>query len=168
MKRLFSIAIMIALLVYFNAGCQSTQNGASPGNRAPDFELAVVNGQSVKLSALEGRPVVLNFWQLSCPYCIEEMAYFQQLFELSTQPDESFYLVSVNSGDSPISINKYLNDNNYTFKVLLDSQAKTANQYGLSGVPATFFIDRNGIIREVVLGPFSDLDSIMNKLEAIN
>ena len=51
------------------------------GMRAPDFQFQDPDGRATSLSALRGKPVLINFWQTRCPPCVAEMPYFQQVYE---------------------------------------------------------------------------------------
>jgi len=147
--------ICLLLLVLPAASCQ--KNSVSAGNPAPDFELASLTGESITLSSLQGRPVLLNFWALSCPYCLAEMPYIQQAHNTYT----------INIRDSSSAITSYLEYGNYNLKVLRDNGAHVATEYGVDGIPVTVLIDKNGIIRDVVIGAFPNWPTLDNRLAAI-
>jgi peroxiredoxin len=125
---------------------------ASPllGGTAPDFNMANLKGQQVSLSQFRGRPVILNFWATWCGPCREEMSLFQQAYE--DHRDEGLVVLAVNFEEEANIARPYLEELGLTFEVLLDQDAALAKQYLVTGLPTTFFIDRQGLIRQVKLG----------------
>ncbi len=127
------------------------------GFRAPDFELQDFNGQSVKLSALRGKPVLLNFWASWCPPCRKEMPDLQEFF---TQYGEKIHVIGINWNDHPTIVQEFLDQYGITYTNLLDTNGKIFVLYELTGLPTSFFIDEDGIIRGKWLGSMSVADMI--------
>ena len=111
---------------------------------APDFTVYDEDGGEVKLSDYEGKPVVLNFWASWCYYCKEEMPYFDDACE--NHPDVQFLMVNVTDGrqETVESAREFLEDSGYGFPVVYDMDLDAASAYGVTGLPMTVFIDRNG------------------------
>ena len=78
-KVLKIIVLVILALALLMAGCSPTLTKV--GNPAPDFQLLTLDGNPVPLSDLQGKPVLINFWQVRCPPCRVEMPYLQQVYE---------------------------------------------------------------------------------------
>ena len=124
---------------------------------APDFRLQDLDGRVVMLSDFRGKTVVLNFWATWCPPCREEMPEFQALWdERGTGGSDDLVVLAVNflRDDTVGAATKFIEANEFTFPVVFDTtRGDVAARYGVRGLPATFFIDRNGIVRTTALGP---------------
>lgn len=111
---------------------------------APDFVVYDVNGNEVKLSDYFGKPIVLNFWATWCYYCTEEMPHFN---EVSKENDDVvFLMVNVTDGVKE-TVNKaksYIDEKGYEFTVLYDTTLNASRSYGVSSLPLTFFINKDG------------------------
>ena len=135
---------------------------ADEGDEAPDFLLTMLNGEPVKLSDFRGKTVVLNFWASWCPPCRAEMPEFQELWE-QRGPDgrDDLVILAVDflKDDTVGAAADFVEDFELTFPVLFDTtDSDVAARYGVRGLPATYFIDREGVIRARNLGPvFGDL-----------
>ena len=123
---------------------------------APDFFLRTLNGRSVRLSDYRGKTVVLNFWASWCPPCRREMPDFQTLWEERgpSGPDDLVILaVNLLPEDTIAAAEGFVDEFALTFPILLDtSRGEVARRYGVQALPATFFIDRDGIVRTTALG----------------
>ena len=123
---------------------------------APDFFLRTLNGRSVRLSDYRGKTVVLNFWASWCPPCRREMPDFQTLWEERgpSGPDDLVILaVNLLPEDTIAAAEGFVEEFGLTFPMLLDtSRGEVARRYGVQALPATFFIDREGIVRTTALG----------------
>jgi len=127
---------------------------ASPhsGFAAPDFDLERLNGERLRLSDLRGQVVVVNLWATWCPPCRAEMPALQQLYE--AHRDEGLVVVAVNATvqDSATAAGAFVAERGLTFPVLLDPQGEASRAYALQAMPSTFVVDRQGVIREVLIG----------------
>ncbi|MXZ63490.1 MAG: TlpA family protein disulfide reductase [Chloroflexi bacterium] len=124
---------------------------------APDFRLTDLDGNVVMLSDFRGKTVVLNFWATWCPPCREEMPEFQELWEhRGSGAADDLVVLAVNflRDDTVGAATNFIAANEFTFPVVFDTtRGDVAARYGVRGLPATFFIDRNGIVRTTALGP---------------
>jgi len=142
--------------------------GYEEGNRAPDFTLVGIDGKTFSLSEMRGQTVVLNFWRIACPACVYELPFFQEVYEelnRSQQADKPL-IYTVDLMDYEEHVHNLVEQNNYTFPILLDFDGTTMRQYGLKSIPMTFFIDGNGIITRVQLGRFDSADEFKEILES--
>jgi thiol-disulfide isomerase/thioredoxin len=119
------------------------------GKRAPDFELASLEGSIVKLSSLTGRPVLVNFWATWCLPCIEEMPNFQNAYEAYSR---RFEILAVNANEPEKDVAQFVSDVGVSFPILLDPDGMAQSLYKLRGYPTTFFIDRAGTIIAIHIG----------------
>lgn len=122
------------------------------GFLAPDFELKTPAGETIKLSDLRGQAVLINLWATWCPPCRAEMQTIETIYQ--EYKDRGFTVLAVNMTyqDTPLDIMPFINENGLTFPILLDETGEMANAYQLKSLPSSFFINREGIINDVVIG----------------
>jgi len=122
------------------------------GFLAPDFELKTPTGESVKLLDLRGQAVLVNLWATWCPPCRAEMQTIEKVY--NEYKDQGFTVLAVNMTyqDSQLEIMPFVNEQGLTFPILLDETGDMANAYQLQSLPSSYFINRDGIINEVVIG----------------
>ena len=139
--------------------------GSKVGNLAPDFQLQDLDGETVSLSGLRGSPVMLNFWASWCGPCRAEMPYIQQIYD--EWQDKGLVLLTINLRESASTARQFMQSNNLSFPVLLDTNGNVAQKYNVSGIPATFFIDKDGIIQARKVGSLSSKQQIEDYLSKI-
>lgn len=126
------------------------------GHRAPDFALRDLEARTVKLSDVLGRKAVLvNFWATWCVPCREEMPTMERAYRAYKERGLEILAVSVDVGPEPTvttAVKKFMAELKLSFPALLDPKWKVVNLYRVIGLPATFLIDRRGIIRAVEVG----------------
>lgn len=123
------------------------------GSPAPDFTLVTPDGETVSLSDYRGQPVVLNFWATWCTPCREEMPLLQETYE--AHQEDGLVVIGVNVRETPETIERFLDQVGVDFPILLDPDAEVVNRYLVTSLPLTFFIDRNGNVRTLVVGGMS-------------
>jgi len=158
MVRVIKIVVLVSILAsgLAVAGCSSAPPPALQiGDPAPDFQLQSLDGQAVSLSGLRGRPVMLNFWASWCGPCRVEMPFIQGVFEDSDWAEQGLVILGINVGDSPSDARKFMEDNRLSFTMLVDTDQSIARDYNVRAIPATYFIDKNGIIKDRKIGVFS-------------
>ena len=152
MKRnpliLFFIAAIVAAM--FFAGIRIARNnrangaakGQLIGNLAPDFELQMLDGKSLKLSGLRGKAVLLNFWATYCGPCKIEMPWFVELQK--EYGPQGFQIVGVANDDaSTEDIAKFAKEMGINYPILIGKDS-VSDSYKVSVLPTTFFLDRDG------------------------
>lgn len=112
--------------------------------KTADFKLKDLNGREFSLSELKGKRVFLNFWATWCPPCRAEMPEIEQLYQETKNSD--LVIIAVEIGGPLDTVKAFISQNKYNFKVLLDSDKSVAEQYGISSIPTSFFIDKDGYI----------------------
>ena len=151
----------IALLAY-SLTTREAVTGASgserPGKAAPEFSLAaLIGGETINLSDYSGQPVVVNFWASWCAPCRVEMPHFIDAFEKNR---EEVTFIGIDVQDSRRDAEEFIStfqvpvDRGYL--ILVDPSAVATIDYGVSGLPATFFIDRDGIVVKRWVGAIND------------
>ncbi|MDW8141734.1 MAG: redoxin domain-containing protein, partial [Candidatus Bipolaricaulota bacterium] len=138
-----------------NAQIHRDEEGPYLGFRAPDFELADLTGNYVRLSDLVGRPILLNFWASWCAPCRKEMP---ELQAFAHEYGDKIAVVGVNWNDAHDEVERFLNEYGVSYLNLLDTNGKVFVRYGLTGLPTTFFLDEEGIIRGKWLGSMTKTD----------
>lgn len=139
--------------------------GVSIGNLAPDFQLQTLNGQTVSLKALRGKPVLINFWATWCPPCKAEMPYLQQIND--TWSAKGLVLLAVDIGEKPATVEKFMTELNLSMTIPMDTDGKVAKAYLIGAIPTTFLIDKDGVIRQKVIGAFPSVEAIEKELSKI-
>jgi len=127
------------------------------GFKAPDFTLELLGGGEVNLSQLQGQPVVLNLWASWCLPCRAEMPAIERVYQ--SYKDRGLIILGVNTTvqDNEDKAAAFVQEYGLTFPIPLDRDGTVSARYALGGLPTTFFIDREGIIRSVILGgPMSE------------
>ncbi len=114
---------------------------------APDFIVQNADGQEISLSDMKGNPVVLNFWASWCPPCKGEMPEFQTVWE-EVGSDVEFMMVDMVDGqrETMQTGSAYIEEQGYTFPVYYDVSQEAAIAYGVTSIPTTYFIDKDGNI----------------------
>ena len=132
------------------------------GSSAPNFELTSLDGETVNLGELQGKPVLLSFGATWCPSCREEAPFLQELYE--SHPE--LVVLLINQEESQEVIQEYADGEGLTLPILLDSDGKASSRYHIYAIPSSFFIDRDGILRAVIIG-FDSPDTIAENLALI-
>jgi len=163
-RAILPIILVLALLL---AGCSAGSEPlvAHPGEPAPDFQLQSLDGESVSLSELQGSPVMLNFWATWCGPCRSEMPYLQQIYE--EWSEKGLILLAIDIGESHAEVRQFMQSNNLSLPVLLDIREVVTREYNITGIPTTFFIDKDGMIQEKIIGAFPTKDAIEKHLSKI-
>jgi thiol-disulfide isomerase/thioredoxin len=148
------IAVAVAVGVYLllqQAPQAGTPSIARPGAPAPPISLPVLGGGTANLAADRGKVVLVNFWATWCEPCKSEMPALQQLAnELRGQP---FVMYSIDLQEDAEAITAFQRQFGLNLYVLLDEEGNVTRTYGVRGLPATFVVDRAGMVRVQRLGP---------------
>jgi peroxiredoxin len=138
---------------------QINAEGPAPqtGFPAPDFTLNDSTGTAYTLTEMKGQAVLVNMWATWCPPCEAEMPAIEAMY--NEYKDQGFTVLAVNQTyqDNPFDIAPFVKQYNLTFPILLDETGDTARAYQVRSLPSSYFINRLGIITEVVIGgPMSE------------
>lgn len=156
------VAIAAIAAVFVIALNLVSQQGARPavGSPAPDFALTLYPGyradlpERITLSDLRGKVVVMNFWASWCVECYKEADALEATYR--RYKDRGVVFLGIDYLDTEAPALAYLQQYNVTYPNGLDVQQRIARAYRITGVPETFFIDRNGIVRDVVIAPLTE------------
>jgi DsbE subfamily thiol:disulfide oxidoreductase len=118
---------------------------------APDFTLSKPDGSKVSLKDYRGKVVFLNFWATWCPSCRTEMPDMEKLYR--EFKGKGFEIVAVNVKDKRDDAMKFVANMKLTYPIMLDPEGEVGLLYGAWGMPATYLIDRNGVVLARLWGP---------------
>lgn len=155
--RLWQI-IFVAILVLFVGALafrlwdtNTTEHRAD--GAAPDFTFTSFEGETISLADLRGKGVVVNFWASWCDPCRDEAALFEAAWR--REKDSGIVFLGLDYLDQEPAAKAYLAEFDITYPNGPDLQSQAARRYGIKGVPETYFIDPEGNITQVVIGPLT-------------
>jgi cytochrome c biogenesis protein CcmG/thiol:disulfide interchange protein DsbE len=135
------------------------------GRPAADFRLELLDGGTLKLSDLRGRPVVVNFWASWCyPACWNEAPRLEAAWQ--RYRDRGVMVVGVVYQDTAENAREFIRTHGKTYPNGLDPAGRVALDYGVYGVPETFFIDRQGVIADKHIGEIH-METLTAKIDAL-
>jgi len=150
-----AVLVMMTPAIAWSQHDHSTGQSVAPsvGNPAIPFELKSLEGKSVGLNSFRGKPLVVNFFASWCDPCREEMPLINDLAFKGAKGGYSVLGIAVE--DNRAAVTEYAREFQLLFPIALDLNSTVKRSYRIFGPPATFFIDGQGIIRDVVLGPIT-------------
>ncbi len=177
-SRSFVPHVVLAVILLVTAlltvtGCSRDNNPQPPSSPediglqevhvpAPDFTLPTLGGGQLTLSELQGQIVLLNFWQLNCPPCKEEMPYLDAAGKANAG---TAHVIALDIGDSESAVQQYFGDAKLNMFVPLDRDGRVAAAYRIGFTPTTFLIDSQGTVRYVKVGPFDNYGQVVAAIE---
>ena len=130
--------------------------GLQVGDAAPNFTLKTLDGKQVSLSDYRGKAVMINFWYATCPGCLAETPGIERFYAAQQAAGKSFVILAVNSVDDAPTAQQFVQQYGITYTPVLDDNQRVATLYNLNATPTSYFIDRQGIIRFVQVGPIDE------------
>ena len=138
---------------------KSKQKGASAapkvshrekiGKPAPDFQVIDLKGQELSLEKYRGQVVLLDFWATWCIPCRAEMPHLKKVYD--TYKDQKLEIIGISLDRTRAVLDSYIEKQDITWPQFLDNGRAVTKMYNVTGIPATFLIDGEGIVREVKL-----------------
>jgi peroxiredoxin len=121
---------------------------------APDFLLETLDGDELRLSDVHGRPLLVNFWATWCTTCRLEMPDLIEAYE--THKSTGFLILGVNQREADTRVQRFVDEFDIGFPVVMDRRGEVARTWRIGGptqgLPSSYFIDAQGVIRKVVFG----------------
>lgn len=136
------------------------------GDQVPDFTFYTFEGEEYTLSELRGKVVVINFWASWCNPCEEEAPELQQAWEYYEPTGEVIFLgIAWTDADTPAA--EYIEKFGITYPNGHDLGTAISQKFRTTGVPETYIIDRNGVLADAMMGPYSSLQAIIADIDAV-
>lgn len=146
--------IFVALGSAFYTAYQNDDSPVQIGEVAPDFTLANLAGEQVRLSDYKGKGVFINFWATWCDPCKREMPHMEAQYQV--MKEEGIEILAVNITESNVAVNSFKKRLGLSFPILLDRNRSVSNRYGIIPIPSSFFVNKNGIVVSKVEGEMSE------------
>lgn len=148
---LLAVAVMPAFTNAVAPLLAAQRGVVKPGEPAPNFQLRDMNGQTVSLSDLRGKIVLVNFWATWCGPCRIEMPAMERLYRTYDRKD--FEILAVSTDAQGVAVTRpFQQENQLTFPILHDADFRVGLSYGARTLPMTFMVDRQGIVRQQIFG----------------
>jgi thiol-disulfide isomerase/thioredoxin len=141
---------------------------AAEKSPAPDVSVnSLADGKTLKLSELKGKVVLLNFWATWCPPCREEIPSMMKLNTFMTGKPFQMVAISIDEGGKP-AIESFFKESGFSLPTYLDASGASAKTYGVTGVPESFIIDKQGIlVKKIIGGAAWDSPEVVSFLESM-
>ncbi|GIV10302.1 MAG: hypothetical protein KatS3mg019_2393 [Fimbriimonadales bacterium] len=149
MRKRIGLIAAFGALTLAGALALFQQRGLPIGSDAPDFKLTTLDGKTVELSQLRGKPVFIDFWATWCGPCRRALPHTQKLAE---KYGKDAHILTINLREDPDQVRAFLQQNNYTFTVLMDTTGAVGQAYRVSGIPHFVLIDARGKVQFVQIG----------------
>ena len=136
------------------------------GDPAPDFELATLSGDTLRLSDYAGRPVILNFWATWCAPCRLEMPELQRAQTEFDAIENGPIVLAINQGDSAEQVSEFFDEVGLTLPAVLDTEIVVGKTYGAFFLPTTVIVGPDGNVAAVHRGMLSrkELDAYLAEI----
>jgi peroxiredoxin len=147
---------LLALVGMSSRHAAAQSIGVEPGELAPPFALAGLDGGQVTLAEFRGRPVVINFWATWCVPCRVEMPMLIGAWQEHRALSLEIVAVNLTDQERRKDVRRFVDQLKLPFRVALDERGRVRERYGLVSLPTTVFVDTAGTIRAVRSGPLSE------------
>jgi cytochrome c biogenesis protein CcmG/thiol:disulfide interchange protein DsbE len=164
--RLWQIGFIVIIVAFFGIlafrlwDTNTTEQRAD--GLAPEFTFTTFEGETISLSDLKGKGVVVNFWASWCDPCREEAALLEEAWR--REKDNGIVFIGLDYLDQEPAAKAYLAEYGISYPNGPDLQSQAARRYGIKGVPETYFVNPDGEIVQAVIGPVTNaaqLDSFL-------
>lgn len=153
MHRNIIIALIVISSMIFVTGCNGQEQprittGLMKGQLAPDFSLRDINGKQFSLSTVKNKnPVCLVFWATWCVYCIKEIPKIKEIYSKFSGSGLKVISIDVATNDPIERVRSFQKQINIPYAILYDKDNIVSRLYGITGVPVSIVIDKQGIIQ---------------------
>lgn len=176
-RKLFLVASALVVVLMGGLFATALVLAGRPGNRpkvgdiAPDFSLNLYKdyqagyGDTINLTSLKGKVVIINFWASWCEPCRDEAPDLENVWR--KYRDRGLVVIGIDELDTEVAALRYLQSFGISYPNGLDFQQRIGkNQYRITGQPETFILDKNGVIRYVYIQPVNSqiLNEVIGKL----
>ncbi len=164
--QIVGLIVAVVFLGILTAGLLMRHQGRPENTEAPDFTLQLYDGGTIHLADLRGQVVLINFWASWCEPCKDEARDLEEVWR--RYKDKGVVFIGINWSDTESKARAYLQTYNITYPNGPDLGRRIGQKYHVQGVPETFFVDKKGIVRKVVIQPMTagQLMAIIEPLRA--
>ena len=159
-------AVLVGLLVLVAIALKRSQQGTvQPGDKIPEFSMPMFTGYEfngatqVKLSELRGKVVMINFWASWCKPCEQEAADLREAWDYYKDSGKVVF-IGVDYVDTEPEARAYLQKFGIQYPNGPDLGTKVSQLFRIKGVPETYFLDQEGVLNHVQVGPFTSVNDI--------
>ena len=156
------LAGVLVLTVLVWGFLKSAPSSVQVGGQAPDFTLSLLDGGEIRLKELRGQVVVLNFWASWCGPCRLEAPVLEQMWK---DYGGEVAFVGIAHNDVPQRARAFVQQYGVIYANGLDTRGVIARAYGLTGVPETFVIDREGLVHDHYVGAIIEAEALASMIE---
>lgn len=165
MERAVKRKIIIILTVLnFVVSAAVPSFGIEAGDPAPDFRIMTLDGNQASSRALEGKPMLLVFWNTWCPDCMRELPRINRLAEVYVPKGLAVLAVNTAMNDSEPKARSYWTKKGYVFPTAFDKYFDIGQTFAVRGVPTIFMIDSKGIVLYKQSKIPDDMEERLNRL----
>ncbi|MHB1194888.1 MAG: TlpA family protein disulfide reductase [Longimicrobiales bacterium] len=162
------ILAALAAALLLGACTPGEDPGPVVGSPAPAYGARTLAGDSVALADLRGKVVLLNFWATWCTPCRHETPFLDSLHARKAPQGLEVVGVSMDAPSARDEVADFVRELGVRYTILLDPQMRGSDLYRVVGLPASFLVDRDGILRWMRFGPVSDTDrDFLDALESV-
>ncbi len=147
-----------AIVVTSLAACLPEGGPPQIGEQVPDYQASTLDRALVSLDDLRGQVVLLNIWATWCGPCRFETPFLQSVYEEHAERGFEIVGISVDDAGFEDTVQEFVDENGVTYTILHDAQMQAMDTFHVIGLPATYLVDREGVIRFIRLGPVSEED----------
>jgi thiol-disulfide isomerase/thioredoxin len=165
-KRTWLILVIVIIAVATIVGITTSRSPSSPS----DFTLPIITWDETTLSTLEGTPVVLNFWSISCYWCRQLLPYLENVAQ---QNEGEIKVIAINIDDSASRVQDFFGDYEPAMTIALDATKEAFVDYSRKynnprwSIPFTLFVDSEGIVKYAHVGAFRSETELWDTLDSI-
>ena len=143
--------LLVVLLLALLTGCEQESPTIKIGAPAPAFILERLDGSSVRFpESYRGQVIAVRFWADWCPYCHDEMKALEPVYR--QHRDRGLVVLAINVMQPPETVKKFVEELGVSYDILLDRLGEVMRGYRVMGLPMTFIVDRQGVIRARIVG----------------
>jgi cytochrome c biogenesis protein CcmG, thiol:disulfide interchange protein DsbE len=155
----FALTGCVAIVITADDGAAQLLHQAAPnpgpavGRSAVAFDVQTLDGRSIMWDSFRGKGLIVNFFASWCDPCRDEMPLINELASRGLK--EGYSVLGIAVEDTRAAVTEYVKESKLVFPIALDLNSTVKRSYRIFGPPATFFIDGQGTIRDIVLGPIT-------------
>jgi len=171
-NKFWTLVILLSLIIFlgvigmrlFKDGEEMLEIGDAPGN----FTLTTFSNEKIHTGNLQGKVVLVNFWASWCVTCDEESVLLEEAWQelQNAAPGETLFL-GVAYMDTEPAARAFLQEYGVTYPNGPDLRGEISSLYQVQGVPETFVLDQDGVLRNIKYGPFLTVDEILSLIQPL-